>query len=197
MILNKKIEEILSDEGELKNYKLCYIGLIPQEITKQFIKYLDDLYTHEKLYNPTVEDYIVEYNNPNYKIGSQTRYAYFTENMEDITGRGWNEINIDTINDSRYTDFSTVGWNTWGEPYDENKIILRIPFDLSGLPYTIVEFPQTTGLHITTMINPDINIEKKIPWINTHNMKTNEFTQIEAGVSPYEFVYLIGNILAQ
>lgn len=189
MRIIKTMDELLQDNGEFKDYKLCFIDKIPETIfdyteeSKEYMSRSD--YSVEKerekygeLYNcPYIR--MEDLPNPEYSEEKWTKFAYFTEkDPKDVDGGDWHRDIYDSGE-----------WDEWGEPYETENNILLVKFNLEEYSYDII-FPQQCVQRVNVY---DIN-NGFCPWIYAKG--DNKFPiSVRSGVNPYEFVQLIGQII--
>ena len=192
MKIKRKIEEIIADPDIWKDFKLCYIDKIPEEISdwckesKDYMLRPDFSWEkeHEMYGFGKSPNFRLEYfPNPDVVEGNQY-YAYFTEvDLSEQWGDDWD--------DSPYE-------HNAGEPYDVTwkgkekieHIILVIPFEAGDKWIRLPEDYGFGGNSPWCVKNIDQGL---IPWI-FYQTKNGGAEMIRAGICPGEFINTLNRI---
>lgn len=190
MKLLKTADEILKDNGEFKNYKLCFIDYIPKLISdytpesKEYMARPDFSWVNEyKQYGQCCSPNVrwEEIPNPEYNEDDSTMEAYFLErDPKLVDGYDWRKTNYDL-------DFEC---SDWGEPIaKDDETLLVITFNLEDyIPGVRILYPQHNIKDVSAY---DVN-NGYCCWIWASS-KTNSIG-IKAGDNPYMFIQLINEI---
>lgn len=183
----KTIEELLDDNGEWKDYKLCFIGLIPETIMDYDER--SKAYMNNPNFNWELEKEIYGYCSPNLRMidipnperegDKYTLYAFFSKKEpKDVRGDDWDD-QLQTIDD----------WGHWSDPYEED--LLKVPFNLLdwNTDYRCI-FPQDSRCYSAEDVN-----NGACAWIYARAFYKNlPNIVINAGINPYQFIVLINDI---
>lgn len=192
MNIKRKIEEIITDPDIWKDFKLCYIDRIPEELSdwckesKDYMLRPDFSWEkeHEKYGFGNSPNFRLEYfPNPDFVEGNQY-YAYFTEiDLDKQWGDDWD--------DAPYEHNSGTPYDlTWEDKEKIEHIILVIPFE-SGDKW--IRFPEDYGFGGNSpWCVKNINLGQ-IPWIFYQRIDGGA-EMIRAGVSPGEFINILNKI---
>lgn len=190
MLKTITIQKILDtlDKEDYSGYKLCYVDDIPETYfdwspeSKEYISRPDFSWekSHEKYGHNNPHLRTEEYPNPEFIVGKQEYYAWFTNTptLDEQWGDDWDDVPYE---------------HNAGCPYEEKgHDLIRVPFYVPR--YLYCKFPCDYGFGGNSPFSvEDIN-NGAVPWIFAKKGKFQRAIKIDAGISPELFIQLINDI---